>query len=194
MWNSWGLKGAVAGVAIAMVAVGGPAQAGSYGDTYSAAQLFPAVSETRLGVMGTNLEDGAYVEGPVVINGEILFGRFSPDYSDRWKQFLLNPRVHLGVSYNPHENGMSEGYAGLTWDLKLTDILFFEASFGGTIHDGPDISYGCSPLFRESASLGVELTSRLRLLATVDHASHAGLCGEQNKGLTNAGLRLGYKW
>jgi lipid A 3-O-deacylase len=171
-----------------------PAQAGPYSDSYSTSKLFPAVSETRLGVFATNLEDGAYDEGPVIINGEILFGRFRPDYAEPWKQFLFNPRIHLGGSFNPHADGVSEGYAGLTWEMKLTDRMFFETSFGGTVHNGDTESYGCSTLFRESASLGVDLTSRLRLMATVDHASHAGLCGEQNKGLTNAGLRLGYKW
>ncbi len=30
-------------------------------------------------------------------------------------------------------------------------------------------------------------------MATIDHMSNAGLCSE-NRGISNAGLRLGYKW
>lgn len=154
---------------------------------------FPMVDEIRLGVLATNLENGTYNEGGVVVNGEALFGRFRPAYSDPVRQFLLNPRPHLGFSFNPHAGGVSAGYAGLTWDVNLTDRLFFETSFGGTVHDGDTISYGCSVMFRESASLGVNLTEHTRIMATVDHISNGGLC-DPNKGLTNAGVRFGYRW
>ena len=81
--------------------------------------------------------------------------------------------------------------------------LFIEASFGGTVHNGPlqphyDLSpifvatYGCPLNFRESASTGVDLSERWRLLATIDHMSNAGLCG-YNRGLTNYGARLSYR-
>lgn len=154
---------------------------------------FPAVSELRVGVLATNLEDGTYTDGSVVINGEALFGRFRPKYSDPIRQFFLNPRPHIGFSFNPHTNGMSSGYAGLTWDANLTEKLFFETSFGGMVHDGATESYGCSVLFRESVSLGYNITEHTRIMATVDHSSNSGLC-DPNKGLTNAGVRIGYRW
>jgi lipid A 3-O-deacylase len=47
--------------------------------------------------------------------------------------------------------------------------------------------------FRESASLGLALSPDWRLMGTVDHMSNAGLCGN-NRGLTNAGVRLGIKF
>jgi lipid A 3-O-deacylase len=86
----------------------------------------------------------------------------------------------------------------LTRDFLLTESLFLEASFGGAVHDGEtddnnSDSYGCTLNFRESVSLGVALSENLSLMVTVDHMSNGGLC-DQNQGLTNAGIRLGYKW
>ena len=52
---------------------------------------------------------------------------------------------------------------------------------------------GCSPLFRESASLGVRLNARWSVVATVEHLTNAGAC-QQNRGLTNLGARLGYRF
>jgi hypothetical protein len=173
--------------------VGAPVVAGELYDNQMD-KHFPAIDETRLGVFATNLEDSEYDDGPIVINGELLFGRVGYDYAEPWKQFLFNPRPHIGFSVNPHDDGVSQVYAGFTWDYNLTKTLFFEGAFGGTLHNGDDAAYGCNTLFHESASLGLKLTERLRLVGTIEHSSHAGLCGDQNKGLTNAGLRLGYKW
>jgi lipid A 3-O-deacylase len=156
-----------------------------------------AVDEVRLGVLAANLDEGDSEDAETLINGEILFGRFSGPHGDPLHDFFLSPRPHIGFSVTP-DDGTNQVYAGLTWDFRLSDRLFVEASFGGTLHDGPTASsdpdsYGCSLLFRESASIGYELTERLRLMLTVDHMSNAGLC-DQNQGLTNAGVRLGYRW
>jgi hypothetical protein len=48
-------------------------------------------------------------------------------------------------------------------------------------------------MFRESASLGYRITSNVSVMGTVEHISNAGLC-DQNRGLTNVGLRLGYRF
>ena len=45
--------------------------------------------------------------------------------------------------------------------------------------------------FPQVGSIGVGLTERLWLYATVAHMSNAGLC-DRNSGLTSGGLRLGY--
>jgi hypothetical protein len=49
-------------------------------------------------------------------------------------------------------------------------------------------------LFRESASIGYQITEQANIMLTVDHASHAGLCGPTNTGLTNLGVRVGWKF
>jgi lipid A 3-O-deacylase len=153
--------------------------------------------EIRLGAFAANLEEGGSEQAEIVINGELLFGRPERAYGDPILDHFLRPRPHIGFSVAP-DNGVSLVYAGVTWDMKLADRLFFETSFGGALHDGstasddPD-SYGCSLLFRESASLGYAITERTQLLLTVDHMSNASLCG-QNQGLTNAGVRLAHRW
>ncbi|MEJ2123714.1 MAG: acyloxyacyl hydrolase [Alphaproteobacteria bacterium] len=147
--------------------------------------------------MTTNLENsGAAPEGTAGINIEFLFARYNTPQADPVTTFVLSPRLHLGTTIAP--DGISEIYAGFTWEHHFASRLFFETSLGGAVHDGPTAdnnadSYGCPLLFRESASLGFDITNRVRILATVDHISNAGLCSE-NQGLTNAGVRLGYRW
>lgn len=110
----------------------------------------------------------------------------------------LVPRFHLGGSLNT-DGRTSYAYAGATWTFDITPRIFIEGSLGGALHDGNtgsvrkagEASLGCSPLFRESASLGFRLSGSWSLLLTIDHISNAGLC-RKNDGLTNVGARLGY--
>ena len=128
---------------------------------------------------------------------EALFGRLPGHYENAILEFFLTPRTHFGTTLAFGKT--DEFYWGVTWDAALpVDRFFFEASFGGALHDGPldvkgEASYGCQVNFRESASLGYALTQEWRILATVDHMSQAGIC-QPNRGLTNAGLRIGYKF
>lgn len=191
------------GTAAAIIGLSGPASADSSYSPVSPFKLFPAIDEVRAGVYAASLE-GALREnnkgrekGDAAINGELLFARFRPDFANPLQQFFFNPRLHIGFTYNP-SGGPSQGYAGFTWDYHLTDLLFIEGSLGGTVHDGVTDetlsgSLGCPVLFREAAGVGVELTESVRVIATVEHSSNAGLC-EKNHGITNAGVRLGYKW
>jgi lipid A 3-O-deacylase len=157
------------------------------------------LNEVRAGFLAANLENGGDEKAEGLINGELLFNIGLSDhvYSDPIRNFFLRPRAHVGFSVTPDE-GTNQVYAGLTWETHLTSRIFAEASFGGTLHDGETAgndpnSYGCSLMFRESASIGYELTEHVRIMATVDHMSNAGLC-DQNQGLTNAGVRIGYRW
>ena len=78
--------------------------------------------------------------------------------------------------------------------------LFFEASFGGAVHDGElnddaegEKALGCRVLFRESLALGWRLDARHSLSVMLDHISNGGLC-EHNEGLDTLGLRYGYRF
>jgi hypothetical protein len=166
------------------------------GDALASGTLF--VDEIRLGVLDHNVEPQADEEG-VDINAELLFARSGGEYNNAFANIFFRPRAHLGASLNTIGD-TSEYYFGLTWDYSLTDTFFLEASFGGAVHDGPldekkagEDAYGCSLNFRESASVGVNLDANWRILATVDHMSNANLC-DHNAGLTNAGVRVGYKF
>jgi lipid A 3-O-deacylase len=194
------VSGALAFSAVCAVGLAtglGLASGGARADPVDHGRPFLALDEVRLGVLAANLEEGGSEEAEVLINGELLFGRPEHAYSDHILDYFLRPRPHIGFSITPDE-GTNQVYAGLTWDLELTGGLFVEASFGGVLHDGPTDSndpnsYGCSLMFRESASLGYNINEHVRVMLTVDHISNAGLC-DQNQGLTNAGVRLGYRW
>jgi hypothetical protein len=155
-------------------------------------RAFPAIDELRIGAMEPVDGPRQVKDGSPDINLEILLGRFGPQYqSTLWNHFL-RPRLHFGGSIST-DGGTNLAYAGLTWEVFLTRRLFVEASFGGAVHDGSDDDYGCSVNFRESASIGVMLSDRWDIMATVDHMSNANL-RDENRGLTMVGLRLGRKF
>lgn len=156
---------------------------------------FFRVDEVRVGGSYHSIEGWPNEHGADV-TAEVLFGRQAPVWPSSLAEFFLKPRVHLGTSINT-SGDTNQIYAGLTWNLYLTDALFLEGTFGGAIHDGPldkphVASYGCRANFRESAGVGVRLGEHWRLVAEIDHMSQAQLCAERNSGLTNVGLKLGY--
>ena len=150
--------------------------------------------EVRLGVLDNNAEPSGTEDG-IDVNFEVLFRRLETRAErSSFVDYLASPRPHLGASLNL-DGDTSVVYAGLTWDIPLGDLMALEASFGAAVHDGPldeagFTSYGCQMNFRESLGLGVELGGGWRVQALVDHMSNADLC-RRNRGLTNAGLRLG---
>ena len=175
---------------------------------YSALRAF-GIDEIRLGGMKHNLDVGrvgvgvGYTvtrEGGVDINGEVLFASPWPQPASPIIDFLFRPRPMLGVTANTRGD-TSQVYLGAAWSLPLFNVLFVEATFGGAYHDGPLTSlgpnyveaYGCRFNFHESGSAGVNLGESWRIMATIEHMSNAKLC-EPNAGLTNLGVRLGYKF
>jgi lipid A 3-O-deacylase len=131
------------------------------------------------------------------VNVELLFTPF--DLGDfNW---IGEIRPHLGATLN--FGGLeSQVYAGLSWTWHVFDgPVFIEGTFGGALHNGassgavfPARNLGCPTLFRESASIGVDVTPQASIMLTVEHSSHAGLCGDGNTGITNLGVRAGWKF
>jgi lipid A 3-O-deacylase len=159
---------------------------------------FWAIDEMRVGLFKQAIDNAPH-EGTAALNLEVLGGRFPGGYENSILNFLLTPRPDLGTTIAFGKT--DEFYWGVTWDAKLFDRTFFEATFGGAAHDGPitrtpgEAAYGCVVNFREGASLGYALTPQWRVMAIIDHMSNAGLCNPNpNRGLTNAGVRLGYRW
>jgi lipid A 3-O-deacylase len=136
---------------------------------------------------------------PEGVTGEVLFSKpFTP--ADLFTSYFV-PRPHVGGSIN-FDGNTNFAYAGLTWTVDVTSRVFVEGSLGGAVHDGntnpfytpPDrTALGCSPLFRESGSVGVRLGANWSVMATVEHLSNQGTCSD-NRGLTNVGARLGYSF
>ncbi len=152
------------------------------------------VDEIRLGLFGHHIEPAGTEKGGLDVNVEVLFSKPASAYDRGSLHAFLMPRIHIGSQINV-DGDTSQLYAGFTWDFRLHERFSIEASFGGSLHDGPTegkgSAFGCEANFRESASVGVGLTERLWLYATVAHMSNAGLC-DRNSGLTSGGLRLGY--
>lgn len=173
----------------------------------SAADFDPGVlnpsllDEIRFGVHHHDLHvAGVRDERGVDINGEILFRRPGFRTGSRFLDFAFNPRPHIGGHLNT-KKFTSQAYVGITWDYKFYDNFFFEASFGGAYHTGnlkTNIAgqkrpLGCRVIFRESMSLGYELTENWRVMLSYDHISNGGLCSI-NAGLSTIGGRMGYKF
>lgn len=133
----------------------------------------------------------------VDINAELLFHPFDLGEFNWLGQF----RPHVGATINtgPLESMV---YAGLSWTWHVFDSpVFIEGTFGGSVNNwDPNNTHpnarnlGCNVLFRESASIGVDVTEQASVMLTVEHASHAGLCGPANQGITNLGARFGFRF
>lgn len=155
----------------------------------------PFLSEFRLGLFDQSI-DGANSETGVALNAEALFQPLPWSSGFPALDRVIQPRPHIGATINAGGD-TSLAYAGLSWTIPLyRDWLFAEASIGGALHNGPleapgVASYGCSWAFRETLSLGLNVTEDWSLLGTFEHMSNADFC-DYNRGLTNAGVRLGY--
>lgn len=154
---------------------------------------FWTIDEVRVGGFDHAIDNAVHEAGGA-LNLEVLGGRFAGGYENAILNFLLTPRPDLGTTIGFGKT--DEFYWGVTWDAKLFGPTFFEATFGGAAHDGPTNdpgrpSYGCVVNFREGASVGYAVSEHWRVLAMIDHMSNGNLCSP-NRGLTNAGIRLGY--
>jgi hypothetical protein len=129
---------------------------------------------------------------------DILFT--SPDLDAfRW---IGAPRPDLGVTINL-DGQDSLAHLGLTWHLPVFDTPFYvEGTFGGAIHNGyltnsPDperrANFGCRVNFYERYGVGANLSDTMTATLTYEHTSNNGWC-DANQGLSNFGVRLGWKF
>ncbi|MCF6302467.1 MAG: acyloxyacyl hydrolase [Devosiaceae bacterium] len=160
------------------------------------------ISEFRAGVMLHSIDE----PGP---NGEVLnFSRLqdvsfdvlftSPDIDVfRW---IGSPRPRLGATVN-FAGLESMVRLGLTWQVPLWDSAFFiEGTFGAAVHNGvldgavfPARNLGCLLQFYEAGGLGMNVSDNMTVVLEIEHASTAELC-TPNKGLTNLGVKVGFKF
>lgn len=188
------LKGAFVKT-IPTLATGILAIALSMGLTATAQADDSIVDEVRIGLLNHEmslLRDSSQEDG-VDVNIEVLFD------SPEWLEWIGAPRPHVGATIATHDSATSFAYTGLVWDYNFWGPLFIEGAFGVAIHDGEvDKStdrneLGCRLNFHESASLGYNVNESNRVMLTAEHISNASLCSE-NEGLTNIGVRYGYKF
>ncbi|MGH6968856.1 MAG: acyloxyacyl hydrolase [Stellaceae bacterium] len=161
------------------------------------------IDEMKLGVLEHDVPIGVdHRECCVDVNGEVLFT--SPSVLS----WFWAPRPNLGVTINT-EGKNSYGYFGLAWagdflrhSFRPGDSFFWELGLGGAVHDGPNQSspytrdhmgLGSRILFHEELDLGYRFTWRSNLSLFLDHISDADLT-QHNPGLTNLGVRLGFRF
>ncbi len=155
------------------------------------------INELRLGISLFAEARDDRRDGKLFVHAEALSPDIPGEYDNALAEFLLTPRVHLGLAADTG-SGTDKIYAGLSWTWDIHTRLFLEVSLGGAIHNGAlratrvgHGSLGSRLLFHERLALGLRLTPSVSALAFVDHASNAGLASE-NDGLTQAGVLLGY--
>ncbi len=173
------------------------AEAPAFGTPVLAAGFF---SELRIGVLAH--DPWSPERGTADLRAEVLFAKpfdlKSADHAGKW-DFVI-PRPHLGGTLNTGGK-TSHFHAGLTWTFDLSEKLFIEAGLGGALHDGKTAravaaghnSLGCTAHFRETAGIGYRIDRNWNVMANIEHLSNAGLC-RHNRGLTNIGVTLGYRF
>lgn len=149
--------------------------------------------ELRLGVLAHDVFGAE--NGSVDLAGGLLVPLpFRPD----GRFAFLMPRLEIAGVLSPSRR-TSAVHAGASWQFDLAGPIFAEFGLGVALHDGAtgpgtfgqQSAMGCRFAFRESAGLGYRLGHGWNVLAGVEHYSNAGIC-ERNRGLTHAGIRLGY--
>ena len=157
------------------------------------------VDEVRVGVFAHNwIHDES---APVDASVELLSSALPlPGPADNpWFGWFFRPRLNLGGMINTGGK-TSYGFTGLTWRIPLYQRFFFEGEFGGSVNNGPEhpevgrIFMGCPINFRESGGFGYQLTEHIDIIASVEHNSHATFCTHIDPGITDVGVRVGYKF
>ncbi len=136
-------------------------------------------------------------ENGILASPEVLSSQL-PFYngSNPFLAAFLKPRLVAGAMVSV-EGRISYAYTGVNWRVPIYDRLFAEVEFGGALNDsekGQPGWLGCPVTFRESGGLGFQITSNIDIVGSIEHVSHADLCGRTNPGLSSFGLRLGYEF
>lgn len=133
---------------------------------------------------------------PGDVSFDVLFK--SPDSEAfRW---IGSPRPEIGatISLTGYEHLF---HVGVTWQLPVFETPFYlEGTFGAAAHSGyltgaPGLyrNLGCPVNFYERFGVGANLSENVTATLTYEHTSNAGLC-QANAGLSNVGVRLGWKF
>ncbi len=158
-----------------------------------------SIDEARFGLAGS-IQSHSTFEAGLFPSVTLFFDPFDAVHAATWQDTFLRPRVHTGAIVST-SGDTSQFFAGVNWTVDLTDSFFLNAGFGGALHDG-DLrddgtdgpKLGCRVLFSEYAAAGFRFNEKLAIVATVDHASNANLCGNSNDGISHAGLSLAYRF
>lgn len=185
----------------ALLAMSLPASAQS---VYAPNPMADFVDELRFGL---NAHDVHHAALPFLVNEwkldkiedvsfDVLFR--TPDLEAfRW---IGSPRPEFGTTINLAGRD-SIAHLGLTWQLPVFETpIYLEGSLGGAINNGylsgaPDgrKNFGCRVNFYERFGVGMHVNDSVTATLTYEHTSNNEYC-EANDGLSNFGLRVGWKF
>lgn len=110
-----------------------------------------------------------------------------------------SPSPYAFVAVN---TGSSEHYAaaGISW--KIGGQVYLRPGIGIAVHTAPTNpnrpqpreALGSRILFEPEVAVGVQLSDRVSVEASLVHMSHATLLDEHNPGIDNIGVRLNYRF
>ena len=160
---------------------------------------FDVLPEIRGGVFARGVTDGAggLFDGGRIedANAELLFAVPALDLA-----LLGEFRPHLGGTLN---TGGRESllYGGLSYTFHVPVLpVFVEASLGAALQNGSLLEagtpqrFGCAALLRASGSIGVDVLPGASVMLTAEHLTDGGMCDVANDGLTNVGVRVGFRF
>lgn len=160
-------------------------------DSGTTAGGFRLFDEVRASVLG---HDAFGDDTGVGIGGELLTSNIPINSGNMLVDAIFGPRIHLGgvAAVDAEPNYV---YTGFTWTVPLGETFFVEGALGVSLNDGgEDGPVRCDWSFRESAAIGMALDANWRILAGLEHLSHAGLCGDSNPGITSVSATVGYRF
>lgn len=157
------------------------------------------IDEIRFGAFGQVDAAPGQSEGGAYAQFEALFSKPSWVFDNPILDLFFRPRPNLGLSINT-AGDTSQAFAGLNWDVWVSDRFFLEGAFGLALHDGElsaptdgQPAMGCRVLPRGAASAGMALSPNWRVTATLSRTASGGLC-DPDDGLTQAGVSFGFSF
>lgn len=191
-------------IGLVMLLGAGAVAPASAQDMLSPTPLAGWVDELRFGIQAYNVDYAALpfrvnewnVSHIESVSFDVLFK--TPDVDAfRW---IGSPRPELGATLNlgGHE---SLAHLGLTWQLPIFDTpIYLEGTFGAAAHTGYNTggpagtkNFGCPVNFYERYGIGTKLGDNATATLSYEHTSNNGWC-DANDGLSNFGLRVGWKF
>lgn len=187
-----------------LIGLAAPAMAQDFPADVPSAGVLDIVDEVRLGL---NFHGVYYTMLPTNpgewdldrledVSFDVLFT--SPDFDAfRW---IGSPRPEIGATVNLSGED-SLFHAGLTWTVPLFETpLYLEGTFGAAANTGyltgapaGRPNFGCRINFYERFGIGANLGENVTATLTYEHSSNNDWC-EANDGISNFGLRMGWKF
>ena len=164
-------------------------------------QNFTLFDEVTLGLLAHDpmrKAEGGTEDISVEVFTSPIFGHRA---SDSIFDALLDPRLNIGAAIND-AGRTSFAYAGPAWRFDVWGPVFVDAELGMSVNNGntsltppPDrLAVGSNVTFHEEGGLGYRLTDHFDIIATAEHISHLGWFGKRNAGVSDFGVRVGYRF